>query len=154
MSAYPGQDYSTYISDANGQVTRATFDLNFTPINTPAAPDPVRVVTELILRKLSCVPGTMDDENWGMDLRGEVGNCVTSADLLRLQGQIRSQVVAEEAVDTADVAVLMSTDGDGTCVVSISGTLADRTGTPFTFAFALNPAGILTILGVAGNQGN
>lgn len=138
---YPGQDFSTFLTDKNGTVQRSSLDLSFVPITG------ARVCQETILRKLQCPPGSMDDPEWGIDLRTYYNASMRSDDLGVLGAVIRTEILKEEYVDDADVIVLLS--ADGTLIVDISLTLADEK--TYTFAFSLSERGFQAILDVASN---
>lgn len=138
MAVYPGADFSTFLSDATGNITRASMDLSFATITGP------RVCQETILRKLTCPPGSMDDPTWGIDLRTYLNASVRSDELAALQARVRTEILREEYVDEAEVTILLS--ADGSLIVDIALTLADEE--TYEFAFALSATGIQVILDV------
>lgn len=144
-----GQDYSTFLTDANGNVTRASMDLSFTPVGGDGTTDDAQaqVCRETVLRKLMCPPGSMDDPEWGIDLRTYLNANLRSDDLGSIAAVVRGEILKEEYVDECDVLCLLS--ADGSMIVDITLQLADLG--VYTFAFSLSPEGIQTVLGVAGS---
>lgn len=144
---YPGMDFSTYKSDAQGRVVRGSLDLSFIPIGGPTASDAEKasVCIQTMLRKLQCPPGSMDDETWGMDLRGELNASLASRDLASLGARARLCLLQEEYVDDCDVVCLLS--DDGLLIVDVTTTLV-ALGT-YSFAFSLSEEGIQRIIGVS-----
>ena len=147
---YPGLDFSTFREDpTTGRVARGSMDLSFVPIGGDGASQEskARVCLETILRKLQCQPGSMDDEQWGVDLRGYLNASMTSHDLAQIGAVARLEILKEEYVAGCDVVCLLSTDG--LLIVDVSVDLGDLGS--YTMAFSLNATGIVRILGVGGN---
>ena len=138
-----GFDFSTFVSDASGRVTRGSLDLNFTPITGP------RVCVETVLRKLMCPPGSMDDETWGVDLRTYLNSSLRSDDLESIAAVVRTEILREEYV--ADATVTCFQSADERLIFDIVLTLDDEES--YTFAFALSSSGIQVIVDVANNAG-
>jgi hypothetical protein len=105
------------------------------------------VVAERVLRRLTCPPGSFDDQTYGIDLRGYLNASLTSADLSNLQAKIRAELLKEEALDDVIATCILSSDNQ--LYVELRLTLADEES--YNFAFVLSSTGIEKIMGVNQN---
>jgi hypothetical protein len=137
---YDGQDFSTFTIDADGNVI-GDMDLSWQPIVG------TQVVAERVLRRLTCPPGSFDDQTYGIDLRGYLNASLTSADLSNLQAKIRAELLKEEALDDVGATCILTSDNQ--LYVELRLTLADEES--YNFAFVLSSTGIEKIMGVNQN---
>lgn len=100
----------------------------------------VRLVAEAAFRRLSTPRGTLrggdDEQNYGIDLADMIGAATTAATAAALPGQIESELLKDERIDSVIVTVKASTVGPATSyVISVEGQTDEG---PFSLVLSVN----------------
>ena len=132
-----GADFSTFSGPLRGAGQFAPFgsmDPSYRPIRGR------QVVAEMVVRKLTSPPGSFDDEEWGFDLRDLIGANLTQGEIASLQARVRSELLAEEYIDDASVAITLS---EGALVVGVEVSPSDQPSFAFSFALSRDKIALL-----------
>lgn len=96
--------------DALGYGTDLSCVLDITPTADEVDPEsPLALGEALVRRFISPRNSVMDDESYGLDLRGRLNTGVTQQDLTRLKSQVRVECMKDDRV--SDVAVTLVISG-------------------------------------------
>ena len=89
----------------------------------------VRLVAEAIYRRLITPRGALrggdDEANYGFDLVGKLGHTVSASEIAALPGQVESEILKDERIESAEVSVSSVTKGPSVSwTIAVSATTA------------------------------
>jgi hypothetical protein len=132
-------DFSTFAGRDSAGFYQADLDPNFTPISGN------RAILEHVARRIMTPLGSMQDDEYGFDLRSYYNANLSRLDLMRLKSAIETEAGKVEGVENADVSAVQ--DSAGVVQIEISVTLADEETYPLVFSLSSEGIKLLPLLG-------
>lgn len=140
MATYPDNaDFSTFAGRDSAGLYQSDLDPNWIPVTGP------RAVLEHVARRIMTPTGSMQDEEYGFDLRRFYNASLSRLDLLKMRAAIEGEASKVEGVDS--VAVTADQDASGTVRIEISVALADDETYPMVFALSVTGLSLISLLG-------